>query len=108
MLELRRRGHSLREIGATLGVSRQTAHRHLVKALDQLAAEQRDIAATVRDLELDRLDELLVGVWPAATSGDVSAINAALRIGERRAKLLGLDQPNRIEASGPGGEPLKT
>lgn len=41
-------------------------------------------------LELDRLDVMLTGLWAAASTGDVSAVDRVLKIGERRDKLLGL------------------
>jgi len=34
---------------------------------------------------------MLAALWPLVEAGDVAATNAALRVGERRAKLLGLD-----------------
>jgi len=42
-------------------------------------------------LELERLDELYFAVHGNATSGHLGAIDRALKIMERRAKLLGLD-----------------
>ena len=38
-----------------------------------------------------RLDELLLFSWPHAQRGSAEHIRAAVRIGERRARLLGLD-----------------
>jgi hypothetical protein len=42
-----------------------------------------------QDGELALLGELFAGLWPAAAAGDPSSVNAALRVLERRSKLLG-------------------
>jgi hypothetical protein len=46
---------------------------------------------------LVRLDQLLQGVWLGAVDGNPAAVGLALRIMERRAKLLGLDAPAKID-----------
>ena len=43
-----------------------------------------------------------MGIWANVRSGDLGAINTALQISDRRAKLLGLDSP-KVELSGPDG-----
>ena len=45
-------------------------------------------AGRVRRMEIDRLDEMLLAIWPAVKRGDYQAINTALRISERRATTL--------------------
>jgi hypothetical protein len=42
-------------------------------------------------LELERLDSYLVGLEPRIAKGDHQAVNSAVRISERRSRLLGLD-----------------
>jgi hypothetical protein len=37
-------------------------------------------------------------VWNDALQGDANAVHTALRISERRSRLLGLDAPHSIEA----------
>jgi len=46
-------------------------------------------------LELERLDVMLLALWRRVQNGDERAIDRALKIEERRAKLLGLDAPIR-------------
>lgn len=87
-LELRREGRPFDEIGAELGVSAQAAHQMVSRALKALTqAPARELAA----LEIDRLDALTAAVMPAAMAGDLSAVDRAIRIAERRARLCGLD-----------------
>lgn len=45
----------------------------------------------LRRLEAARLDEMLASVAEGILAGDLNAVAAALRIQERRARLLGLD-----------------
>ena len=64
----------------------------LVKVQD----EYKETAAEMVDIELGRFDELLSSIWPAATSGDLAAIDRALAISKERRKMMGLDDPERI------------
>ena len=46
------------------------------------------------------LDGLLMGHWTRASNGDVTATRTVLSIMDRRAKLLGLDAPPRLDITG--------
>jgi hypothetical protein len=46
-----------------------------------------------------RLDELQVAVWDRAINGDLPAAHCVLKIMDRRAKLLGLDKPEKVEVN---------
>jgi hypothetical protein len=46
-------------------------------------------------------------IWARLMQGDDQAICTALRLSERRSKLLGLDAPVRAEWAGPEGEALQ-
>ena len=118
-LELRAAGLSFRAIGRQLGCGTTTAYKRVGRGLDRIVAEPAD---RVRALELNRLDQLqaaatatlharhvlVQGGRPVLdpASGDpypdhgptLHAIAALLRIAERRARLLGLDQPTRVDA----------
>jgi hypothetical protein len=48
--------------------------------------------------ELDRLDRMQVALWPRAMKGDDRAIGTIVRLMERRARLVGIDAPQRIQA----------
>lgn len=107
-LELRRAGWSYDRIGGDLGVGRASAFKIVRRVLQRLAAEATEDAGEVRRLELERLDALLTGLWPAAEAGDVAAVAAVLRAMERRARLLGLDAPTRTHLAGDaGGAPIE-
>lgn len=65
----------------------------MVKVRDQTSETARDVL----DLELSRLDGITRGSYQAAVQGDTAAALTVLRAMDRRAKLLGLDQPSRHE-----------
>ena len=96
-LRLRREGLTHRAIAARLGVAPATAYRRVRHALDQVNARTVEDAATLRSLEMLRLDELQNAIWQRAIDGDGKALDRVLAIMTRRTKLLGLDAPQRQE-----------
>lgn len=99
-MALRRAGASYQQIAEALDVSTTMAHRYVKQALEAMREETRETAEDVRQLELARLDEMLSRLWPKVTEGDMKAYDRALRIMERRSKLLGLDAPKRHHHEG--------
>jgi hypothetical protein len=85
-------------------VSECTAYHDVQDELGRLDAIGKEKAERPRDLEIRRLDALTVALAPGIQSGDVRAILAAVRVMERRAKLLGLDGPQQF--AGPAGGPI--
>lgn len=65
--------------------------------LVQVQDEYRESAAEMVDVELNRFDQLLKGIWERATSGDLQAIDRAIDISKERRKMLGLDNPERFQ-----------
>lgn len=100
-LELRKKGMRYEAIAQTLGYSsRGDAHKAVMKELNLLAKECLEEAAQVRDLELQRLDELYLAAWKAITGGSESAIDRALRVSESRRKMMGLDAAQKVDVNG--------
>jgi len=68
---------------------------------------QEDIEA-IRRVEAERLDLAQSAIWGAVLSGNLTAVTTLIRIQERRAKLLGLDQPIRqqIEVTNYDGDTI--
>lgn len=107
-LELRRDGRSQRAIAAVMKCSLGRVQDLLAEGLAAIPAEN---AEAVRSLELERLDQMLEGLArPAQYSdkgklisggmcdGEPTAVQAAVKIMDRRAKLLGLDAPTKVHA----------
>jgi hypothetical protein len=105
-LQLRLAGLTYRQIGERLGYTEQRAHRVVTEELARLNAERAEQAAEVTRLELERLDALLAVVWPKAERGEMGALDRVLAIMNRRARLLGLDAPEKRELTGKDGRPL--
>lgn len=96
-LDLRMRGLSFRAIADKLDISVQTAYSDVMKELGRLAKERDGKTEELRQLELERLDMLLLALEPMARVGDTAAVTAYLKTMERRAKYLGLDAPEKHE-----------
>lgn len=95
VLELRRAGVTFDVIAEQLDYAdRSGAYRAFKRAL---ARTLQQPAREVRDLEVDRLDKLMVAVWKKALGGDLQAVDRVIRISERRARLLGLDAPQKVQ-----------
>lgn len=96
-VELRKAGASYRRIGEQIGISRQAAHKLVTKALQDLNDKTAEDAAELMRLELERLDEMqLVATQKLRGEKALPAIDRILRIMDRRAKMLGIDAPERI------------
>jgi DNA-binding transcriptional MerR regulator len=101
-LELRKAGLDYESIAKQLGYAHfQSAYKAVQTALTRTLQEPAD---EVRQLEVKRLDAILVSLWPAVHKGDVQSIAQALKVMERRARLLGLDAPTKIAPTDPTGE----
>lgn len=99
-LRLALAGASVRQIAAAVGLSPSRAAAIVTRELRAARAHRDDDHAAALDLELARLDALHAAVWPAATAGDLYAVDRALRIHDRRARLLGMTEDT---AEGAGG-----
>ena len=102
-LFLRSTGASFAAIGKALGVSKSAAFKAVNSALQALRDEITEQAKLLQAQEAERLNQLQRGVWSDAIAGNVVAIQTVLKIMERRAKLLGLDQPIKVAQTNPDG-----
>jgi hypothetical protein len=93
-MEMRGEGLDYTTIGDTLGVSAGVARRLVQEGLQATVGEP---AEEVRALEAFRLERLYKVCYGYAIRGDGAAIDRCLKIMERKAKLLGLDQPAEVD-----------
>lgn len=96
VLELRRAGFTFQRIAEEVGYAspsgaQRALERIMTRHLPQAIEEHRW-------QELDRLDRMQVALWPRAMKGDDKAINTIVRLMERRARLVGMDAPTKIQA----------
>ena len=94
-LELRKAGVGYDEIAKALGFKwRSGAFAAVKRALKEVKREPCQALIT---LEAERLDKMQTALWAKAIRGDYGAVDRILRIMERRARLLGLDAPERVD-----------
>lgn len=105
-VEMRLAGYTLEKIGQELGgLDRSRVHHLIDSVIREKREEISSQAEDLRALDIARIDRMIQGVWPKATTGnDYPAIDRVLRLMERRAKLLGLDAPTKIAPTSPDGE----
>ena len=90
-LELRKAGATYEAISQMLGYSSKSTAFNAVNKLMQTT--KREASKEAFEMELRRLDDLLMALWPMARQGELPAIDRTLKIMESRRKLLGLDAP---------------
>lgn len=96
-VELAAGGRTYQQIADELGyANRGTVHRIVREALE---AQQVQNVELLREVEVQRLNALQVGLWEAALQGDLEAVKACVRIIQARVKVLGLAAPARASAS---------
>lgn len=92
------RGETYRSIGETLGISKSQVGREVAKIragwAERTAAAYQD-RIDEEDAKLDWLERQ----WITEAGSDQKAAELLLKIMDRRARLLGLDKPTRIETT---------
>jgi DNA-binding CsgD family transcriptional regulator len=102
-LSLRKKGWTYARIGDSLDITCMGAYNAVMRALKKLNEKISEEAEQVRTLELQRLDRMFEKMYDKAiNSKDQGAVDRCLRIMDRRAKLLGLDAPERKDITSKG------
>lgn len=100
---LRKEGLSYRSIAASLSkefgekYSHVAAFKDVDACLVDLIEYTRHDTEAYRQMELERLDELLKNLQEGIKSGDTKSIDSAIKVSDRRCKLLGLDAPIAVK-----------
>jgi hypothetical protein len=95
--ELRIQGDTFEQIASEVGFSGPSG---AWQAYQRIKSEWIfESVEEARQLELMRLDELQAAVWDRAINGELPAAHCVLKIMDRRAKLLGLDKPEKVEVN---------
>lgn len=96
--QLKLAGWTDREIAAHLGVSLGTANTDINAVLERLQESAEDAIARQRRLALARLEKSIKGIWPGIEAGDLATVDTLVKVEQRRARLLGLDAPTKVES----------
>ncbi|KPJ59092.1 MAG: hypothetical protein AMJ46_12560 [Latescibacteria bacterium DG_63] len=102
-VELRKGGATMAKIGAAIAeqeglskpITAATVSRILKRALARLRKYTDAEAEDLRQLELERIDDLIAGLWEAAKGGHPDSVKQFLAVQDRRCKLLGIEPPQR-------------
>jgi hypothetical protein len=94
-LKLRKAGATYDQIAERLKYANRSGAQKAVMA--ELRALPRDDAKEVLQLEIERLDAMLLAYWPGVMKGNVRSGEIVVRLMERRSKLLGLDAVESIQ-----------
>lgn len=108
-LELRRSGMTQAQIAKKMDVSTSTVSKWISQAIRDITREN---AEEYIEIQQQRFDAMLAGIWKDATHGDTWKIDRALAIEDQRAKLLGLYKAAELkvvaDAKGKVGEESKS
>lgn len=115
VLELRREGRSYRDIADRVeehfgedklpkGWGPRYAHQDVDRELEKYRDDLRESAEKIVELEVQRIDELLVTYYPKAKHGHTDSAEFVVDLMERRAELLGLDEAEEYILGTSGGE----
>jgi Trp operon repressor len=94
---LRLMHYTQREIAAELGVSVATINRDLAVVRAEWAERRSQSYESWVGEELAKIDLLERAILPAAISGDDKAQARLVQFMDRRARMMGLDKPERFE-----------
>lgn len=95
---LRKAGATYRQIATHIGCSTATVYDDIAAELEDLRKHTIADVAAIRTLELERCDAVIAALW--TKRADHKVATALMRVFERRAKLLGVDMPTKIEGTG--------
>jgi hypothetical protein len=97
-----------REIAVKLKVSKSTVGSDVQAILAEWRAEQVDNIERQRLIDLATIDEGIRPLLPKVRRGQLHATEVLLKLLARRAKMMGLDSPERHEWTGKDGGPIQT
>jgi hypothetical protein len=107
--QLRASGYSFRKIGAELNISFETARQYCKHVTETLKTDTQEMAEQYRQLELQRVAELLLKYLPDALAGNLKASEHVLRLSQFEADLTGSRAPvaiaAEVEMKPPEGKP---
>jgi hypothetical protein len=103
VMEYKLLGAGLQQIADKLGMSKSRVHQIVCEELQKNSEQTRLATEQYRQLHLEQLDAMEMGLMQQARTGDVFAVDRIIRIQTQRASLLaGLAVPTKI-AAGVGG-----
>jgi hypothetical protein len=90
--------HTYRAMADALDVSPATIADDVPHVREQWRERYAEDFAAHASIELAKLDRAEQVLWPQIDDGKLAAIETWIKLSRRRAALLGLDRPERVEA----------
>jgi hypothetical protein len=103
-IDLRTAHCSYDQIGKSMGISKTRAYELVMAGMADLDASVKEAAEVLRAIEVRRCDAQAMKLW--LQSGNPRVTDSILRVMERRARLLGLDAPQKVAQTTPDGDSL--
>ena len=97
-LSLRLTGATYQAIADAMGVNKSTVKRWIDTAIDGVDKEN---AKQLIALENERLNRAMRAIWPKVIDGQLGAVDRVVKLSERRARLNGLDAPQKVDLGVP-------
>jgi hypothetical protein len=96
-MDLRLAGARYDEIAKALGISHSVAFRDVSLGIKAVQGHGKESATKWRGIHLLRIEAVLMALWPKRS--DPKVADSIWRGLEREAKLLGLDEPEKVEVA---------
>lgn len=93
-------GLNYRDMADALGVSLGTISADVRMILGRWQREQVETIDDWVVVQCRQIDRALNAIWSKVLDGDLAAIDRAVKLMERKSKLLGMDKPEKREHSG--------
>ncbi len=97
LLRMRIEGKTLDEIARHFNIKGPTAARIISETL---AGAVNLRAEELREIENARLDVAQAAIWSKVKKGNMDAIDSFIRLSARRARMNGLDAPQKVQVGG--------
>jgi hypothetical protein len=81
-------------IGLQLGLTTSGAYQCVRRAMESLVAEP---AKELVQITYERLNQMLLVLWPAVNAGDIRAISEARALMNDMLRIMGADNPTKIQ-----------
>lgn len=85
------------QIAAKVGITRESVNVVIRRVMARRRAERDQMGDYALDQMVAQVDSIMAGHFIKAAKGDARSAEVCLKLMERRAKLLGLDQPMQAE-----------
>ena len=93
-LELRKGGASYASIAQAVGYKDQSGARKAVQRAFRDVIQEP--ALEVKTIQIERLNHMLLTLWPKVQQGDENAINTSLRVMDKIDRLMGTEEAQKV------------